>query len=246
VNNYICFFADLMATQHRKVVEMLADETLLLTFHASLLVRNNIYDAVNYTVQHIDGKRYNVTRIGHNEKHQRVDYPKLTCTCGVPRLCGVPCQHLCAIYLLGTQQQCLGSQHFVSTFSSIIPDYYKKEGYARGYDKGTCRPIMTCVLDDDTLPPPMERTRVEGGFKKKRPPNPVAQTKKNMNNTMDDALLAEKEKPAIVLRQLRGTGYSFGHGQPEDMSLLYSVADLIGSALISTGNAFKTRQGRQG
>jgi hypothetical protein len=146
----------------------------------------------------------------------------------------------------------------IAALRASVPDYYKKEGYARGYDKGTCRLIMTCVLDDDTLPPPMEpnprgqkrksrfKSLMEGGFRKKRPPNPVAQTKKNMNNTMDDALLAEQEKPAIVLRQLRGTGYGFGHGQPEDMSLLDSVADLIGSALISTGNAFKTRQGRQG
>jgi hypothetical protein len=258
VNNFSTFYVDLISRQRKQVQEMLEDDALLLTFHASLTCRNNIHEAANYKVTPIHGMKYNVTRIG-TDKHQRVDYDLLTCTCEVPRFCGFPCPHMCAVYLIGTPHGGISSKHFVDTFSKIIPGCYRKEVYAKGYETGTFRPIMTCLEDDDTLPPPMDpnprgqkrksrfKSLSEGGFKKTRPKNSVVQTKKNKKDTMDAALLAEKDKPARALRQHRGgNGYGFGDCLPEeprDKSLLDACTDLLASALISTGNALKQRQG---
>jgi hypothetical protein len=257
VSNYINFYADLICTQRKKV----EDPTLLVVPHLSLKCRNAVFAAAEYMSTPVSYKRYNVARIGQTDKWRSCIYApqaqEMWCSCEVPRLEGVVCPHLCCIYLTATLGLGYGSSHFLHTFSCVLPKNAWKEEYAKGYAMGCGRPVMTCVVNDDTLAPPQvvqprgtKRQKrwmsiSERGFRKQRPVSDLAQTQKNKSNSLDNALLAEHEKPARALRQVRSNGYGYGGEKEEEeegMSMLGSVADLIGSALICTGNAFRARR----
>ncbi|KAJ1384872.1 hypothetical protein B484DRAFT_440469 [Ochromonadaceae sp. CCMP2298] len=114
---------------------------------------------------------------------------------------------------------------------------------------------MTCVVDDETVPPlvvrkPRGQKRTargksisEGGFKPKRPPNPLAQTQKNKSNSLEGTLLREVDQPVMALRQLRSDGYGYGYGptSPAPQSMVACATDLIGGALIATGVAMQQK-----
>jgi hypothetical protein len=132
----------------------------------------------------------------------------------VPRLEGLPCKHLLAVYITATDKGDFTPQDFVRTFARLIPPFYLVENYAKGYANPVLKPILTYLLSDATLPPcsavrtekgmiaqMRKKGRSEGGFGKKTD-KALKQTKQNTDiDNLEAALELEGAKPARTLRE---------------------------------------------
>jgi hypothetical protein len=133
----------------------------------------------------------------------------------VPRLEGLPCKHMLAVYITATDKGDFTPQDFVRTFARLIPPFYLVANHAKGYSNPVLKPILTYLLSDATLPPcsalrtekgkiaqMRKKGRSEGGFGKKIDPcKDLKQTKQNTDiDNLEAALELEGAKPSRTLR----------------------------------------------
>jgi hypothetical protein len=104
---------------------------------------------------------YEITRRTQSQRIRRVVWTKaagywvsMKCSCEVPSLEGLTCRHLLAVYRFTDAAVQRTPQHFLATFKSVIPPFYKALEYCKGYEMQVFKPIRTCIeYDEDCLPP---------------------------------------------------------------------------------------------
>jgi hypothetical protein len=152
---------------------------------------------------------------------RRVDWEILQCSCEFNRLCAQLFPHLCAVYRAKTDKAKCSIEDFTRVFANLIHDYYRVTEYAKGYDEQVCRPILTCLQWDETLPHvDLKGQRGQNAAKRmmadhetgwakpkkstRKVDNPFNKTKANIEEkSLEKALLGEALEPNHALRGAR-------------------------------------------
>jgi hypothetical protein len=218
MTNFIALYARIVEGMKTDADETVAGGKLLTTY-TSLVCRRNLNEAQHYDVRHLEKHKYEVKRKGQSMRVRLVLYDEMFCSCGEPRLEGLPCRHLLAIYLWGTARSQFSPEKFMQTFEKLIPSFYLVQCYARAYTIPVHKPQLTYLVADDTLPPcdgtrstrePLSKKHKDGlsergfaplGSASINPWSQLSKSKKNVNeNSLEAALEQEAEKPERSLR----------------------------------------------
>jgi hypothetical protein len=182
VSNFINHFARLVDDRRTSCTAMLARDTLFLTVHADMYTGDQIQASKVYGVRTenaVTGE-YEVWNKEQPLKRRMVNFRAqgckiIWCSCEGPRLMGLICRHVIAVWRYLTSNKLITATVFMEVFGDMIPHYYKKGEYTRGYADVVLRPILDSIRADSTLPPlvdlrpgPPQLKRIpgrsEGGF----------------------------------------------------------------------------------
>ncbi|KAJ1432453.1 hypothetical protein B484DRAFT_395003 [Ochromonadaceae sp. CCMP2298] len=183
MTNFITLYTHIVEGMKADADEMVAGGKLLTTY-ASLVCRRNLNEAQHYDVRHLEKHKYEVKRKGQSMRVRLVVYDEMFCSCGGPRLEGLPCRHLLAIYLSGTARSQFSPERFMQTSTRGPLSKKRKEGLSeRGF----------APLGSASINPWSQLSKSKKCTRSK--------SKKNVNeNNLEAALEQEAEKPERSLR----------------------------------------------
>jgi hypothetical protein len=207
VSNFIDHYARLIDARRRSCEVMVARENLFLTVYADMYTGDQITTSKGYGVRVEDALKgeYEIYVKDALLKRRTVNFRAggckvMECSCQGPRLNGLPCRHVIAVNTYLTNNKSVTTIAFTEVFADMIPSFYKKGEYMKGYADVVRRPIIECIQPDETEPPQVDRRRgppplkripgrSEGGFSG---PNfrKARKTNKNMLKFSVDATLA--------------------------------------------------------